>query len=303
LRDHACLGLAYAGSGSIAGLLYTSFGRFGFSVIFAAAPIIAGFLATLRVYFRHVEVEAAMQAERVAAAEHAAAESARHLAELRESEDRFESAFTHAAVGMVLVSAEGRILQVNTALARLLGGCEADFADTNLPQMFHLDDQELLRSEMRGILSGSETSFSVELRCRHHQGIDVWVSLNGSLFTARPPLSRCLILQLQDITARRRAESRLQHIAYHDGLTNLPNRSYFVEQLTRAIAVVQRHPERRFAVLILDIDRFKLVNDSLGHNAGDQLLVELAARLRAYVRPTDLTARLGGDEFAISSRT
>jgi diguanylate cyclase (GGDEF)-like protein len=123
--------------------------------------------------------------------------------------------------------------------------------------------------------------------------------LNGSFFTARPPLSRCLILQLQDITARRRAESRLQHIAYHDGLTDLPNRNYFVDQLIRAIGVVQRHPERRFAVLILDIDRFKLVNDSLGHNAGDQLLVELAGRLQAYVRPADLTARLGGDEFAI----
>jgi hypothetical protein len=71
---------------------------------------------------------------------------------------------------------------------------------------------------MRGILSGSETSFSVELRCRHHQGIDVWVSLNGSLFTARPPLSRCLILQLQDITARRRAESRTAH--------RVPRRAY-----------------------------------------------------------------------------
>jgi diguanylate cyclase (GGDEF)-like protein/PAS domain S-box-containing protein len=299
LRDHAWLGLAYAGSGSIAGLLHTSFGRFGFSVIFAAAPVIAALLATLRVFFRHLEAESAMQAERVAAAEHAAAESARHLTELRESEDRFESAFTHAAVGMVLVSAEGRILQVNTALARLLGRCEADFAGTDLSQMFHPDDQELLRSEMRGVLSAYETSFSLELRCRHHQGIDVWASLNGSLFTSRPPLSRCLILQLQDITARRRAESRLQHIAYHDGLTDLPNRSYFTEQLARAIAVVQRHPERRFAVLILDVDRFKLVNDSLGHNAGDQLLIELAARLQAYVRPTDLTARLGGDEFAI----
>ena len=299
LRDHAWLGLAYAGSGSIAGLLHTSFGRFEFSVIFAAAPIIAAFLATLHVYFRHVQVEAGMQAERVVAAEHAAAESARHLAELRESEDRFQSAFTHAAVGMVLVSTEGRILQVNASLARLLGRSEPDFADTDLMQMFHPDDQEALRNEMRGILVGVETSFSLELRCRHYQGIDVWASLNGSFFTARPPLSQCLILQLQDITARRRAESRLQHIAYHDGLTDLPNRNYFVDQLTRAIAVVKRHPERRFAVLILDIDRFKLVNDSLGHSAGDQLLIELAARLQAYVRPADLTARLGGDEFAI----
>jgi PAS domain S-box-containing protein len=157
----------------------TSFGRFEFSLIFAAAPVIAAFLATLRVYFRHLEVEVAMQAERVVAAEHAAAESARHLAELRESEDRFQSAFTHAAVGMVLVSTEGRILQVNTSLARLLGRSEPDFAGTDLMQMFHPDDQEALRTEMRGILIGVETSFSVELRCRHYQGIDVWTSLNA----------------------------------------------------------------------------------------------------------------------------
>ena len=299
LRDHAWLGLAYAGSGSIAGLLYFIFGRFEFSVIFAAAPVIAAFLVTLHVYFRHLAAESAMQAERIAAAEQAAAESARHLAELRESEDRFQAAFTHAAVGMVLVSTEERILQVNTSLARMLGRAEADFVGSDLIQMFHPDDHDALRTEMYGVLSGAETSFSLELRCLHQQGINVWASLNGSFFTAQAAHSPCLILQLQDITARRRAESRLQHIAYHDGLTDLPNRNYFVDQLARAIAIVQRHPERRFAVLFLDIDRFKLVNDSLGHNAGDQLLVELAARLQAYVRPTDVTARLGGDEFAI----
>ncbi len=299
LRDHAWLGLAYAGSGAIAGMLHTSFGRFEFSVLFAAAPIIAAFLATLHVYFRHAEAESRIQAERVAAAERAAAESARHLAELRESEDRFQSAFTHAAVGMVLVSTEGRILQVNTALARLLGRTEADFPATELMQMFHPDDHEALRTEMLSIVVGAEATFSAELRCRHSQGIDVWVSLNGSFFTAKPPLSRCIILQLQDITARRRAETRLQHIAYHDNLTDLPNRNHFVEQLTRAIAVGLRHPERRFAVLMLDFDRFKLINDSLGHSAGDMLLVELARRLQAYLRPSDLIARLGGDEFAI----
>ena len=165
--------------------------------------------------------------------------------------------------------------------------------------MFHPDDQAALWGEMQRILDGDETTFATELRCAHSGGFDVWVSLNGSIFTAKPPLSHCLILQLQDITARRRAEARLQHIAYHDDLTDLANRNYFTEQLTRAIATVRRHRGRRFGVLFLDLDRFKLVNDSLGHSAGDALLIELARRMRALLRPKDLIARLGGDEFAI----
>jgi diguanylate cyclase (GGDEF)-like protein/PAS domain S-box-containing protein len=298
-REHSWLAIGYAGSAAIAGLLHTTFGRFEVSVIFAAAPIIAVLLATVHIYFRHAEDEARIRAERVAAAERTAAESARHVSELRESENRFQSAFTHAAVGMALVSTDGRVVQANASLARMLGRTEAEFAGMEIAQIFHPDDDAALQRELRDILDGAETTFAMELRCHHAQGTDVWVSLNGSIFTARPPLSRCLILQLQDITARRQAEARLQHIAYHDGLTDLANRSYFVDQLTRAIAVVGRHPDRRFAILFLDFDRFKLVNDSLGHNAGDTLLIELARRMQAVLRPQDLIARLGGDEFAI----
>jgi len=298
-REHGWLAVGYAGSASIAGLLHTAFGRFEVSVIFAAAPIIVVMLATVHVYIRHAEDEARIRAERVTAAERAAAVSAQHLAELRESESRFQSAFTHAAVGMALVSTDGRIVRANDSLVRMLGCKDAEFGGMDIAHLFHPDDNPSLQAAIHGILDGKKVTFGTELRCRHSDGSDVWCSVNGSIFAANPPLSRCLILQLQDITARRHAESLLQHMAYHDGLTGLANRTFFVEQLTRAIAMVRRHGERRYAVLFLDFDRFKLINDSLGHSAGDALLIELSRRLKALVRPTDLIARLGGDEFAI----
>ena len=102
-----------------------------------------------------------------------------------------------------------------------------------------------------------------------------------------------------DVTERRRAEQQLQHNAFHDGLTGLPNRALFMDRLGGALARRRRRPEQRCAVLFVDLDRFKLVNDSLGHAAGDRLLVELAAVLRRIVRPGDTVARLGGDEFAV----
>src|SRR6185369_9776918 len=113
-----------AGSAAMAGLLHTVFGRFEVSVIFAAAPIIAVMLATVHIYYRHAEDQTRIRAERVAAAERAAGESARHLDELRKSEGRFQSAFTHAAVGMVLVAPDGRIVEANGSLARMLGHTE-----------------------------------------------------------------------------------------------------------------------------------------------------------------------------------
>jgi diguanylate cyclase (GGDEF)-like protein len=125
------------------------------------------------------------------------------------------------------------------------------------------------------------------------------MSLNISLARDWQFTTHNLIVQAQDVSARRRAEAELYHNAYHDSLTQLSNRTHFDEQLNRAIARVKRHPDQRFAVMYLDFDRFKMVNDSLGHKAGDELLVHLAKRLKAVLRPTDVLARLGGDEFAI----
>jgi len=108
-----------------------------------------------------------------------------------------------------------------------------------------------------------------------------------------------LSVYFQDITARKQAEEQLRHQAAHDALTGLPNRATFLDHVRRAIARNQRHPDYQFAVLFLDLDRFKVINDSLGHHVGDRLLIETARRLQHCVRPEDVVARLGGDEFTI----
>ena len=299
LRSHGWLALMHAASASVAGLLYVSFDRFGVPVLIATVPILAMFLSTVHFYLREIELNDRVRRERIAAAERGAAETAKHLAELRESEDRFHSAFTHAAIGMALVSIDGRIMQANGALARLVGTAESDLAEKELASIVHPDDSRALSEKIARLVEGANRTFVTEVRCRHRAGSEIWVSLDASFFTGTGSMARCLILQMQDVTARHDAETRLQHIAYHDGLTNLPNRGYFLDQLSRAIATVKRHPERRFAVLYLDFDRFKLINDSLGHSAGDALLIGIASRLQAALRPSDVVARLGGDEFAI----
>jgi diguanylate cyclase (GGDEF)-like protein len=111
------------------------------------------------------------------------------------------------------------------------------------------------------------------------------------------------VSSFRDLTPRHRAEERLRHDAIHDALTGLPNRTLFMDRLGQALLRSKRHLEHRFAVLFVDIDRFKVVNDSLGHLVGDELLVAVAARIRQSVRPADTVARLGGDEFTILLET
>src|SRR5205809_870081 len=303
LWSHSWLGLVYAASASIACLLFVSFDRFGAGVLLAAAPIIGMFLSTLHFYFQKIEATEHAQRERIAAAEREARDTARHFGELQNSENRFHSAFTHAAIGMVLVSTDRRSLQAHEALCSLLENPEVELIGIELTEIVHPEDVNVLRTKLAELLDGVGTGFTVELRCRHSQGLAVWVLLDGSFFNTGEAEARCLIIQVQDVTARRSAESRLQHIARHDDLTNIPNRGHFLEQLARAIATRKQQPQHRFAVLFLDFDRFKVINDSLGHGAGDELLITLARRIQSLLRAPDVVARLGGDEFAILVET
>jgi len=299
MSNFGWVALAYAGSASVAALLYLTVAQSGPAILMAVIPIVALLLATLHFFFRQQEADEAVRRSRVEAAEREAAQAAAHVQALALSEQRFHSAFTHAAIGMALVSTEGEIRQVNRAMSALIGGDEQALVGARLGSLFHADDAELLAAHLARVRAREVDGFTAELRGCHRDGSDVWVALDASFFDDAGSEASSLIVQMQDISARRSAEARLQHIAFHDSLTGLPNRARFHEHLAQAIEGVKRDPERRFAVMFLDFDRFKLINDSMGHSAGDAFLIQVARRIRDHVRPGDVVARLGGDEFAV----
>jgi diguanylate cyclase (GGDEF)-like protein/PAS domain S-box-containing protein len=295
----AWVGIAYAGAASVAALLFLVFERFGVTVLLAAVPIIAMLISTLHYHFGQLEAMEQSRRGRVEAAEREAMQAAAHAAELQESERRFHSAFTHASIGMALVAVDGTVLQANEALSRLLGCAGYEIVGRALREFAVPDHAAVLDQRLDRVVERRTEAAPVELRCHKSDGGEVWVSLHCAIFSDVKSSAPCLIVQVQDVTARRSAESRLQHIAYHDGLTSMPNRSRFDDILREAIDRRNCDARYHFAVMFIDFDRFKIINDSLGHRAGDEFLVQVSQRIRAHVRSNDTVARLGGDEFAV----
>jgi diguanylate cyclase (GGDEF)-like protein/PAS domain S-box-containing protein len=300
------VGMAYAGSAALATLLFVVYRQQGSSVLWVMVPLLAMLLVTLHFYFRQQEAHEALKVASAGVAEREAAMASRekeaaerHLRELQLSEQRFHSAFTHASIGMALLDLEGRVLQVNRAMAQLLGLEEAELLERGFYDFVQREDRSALDAQLAGASRQGFDGFALELRGQHRDNSTVWMALNCSFFTEPGADSPLLILQAQDISGRRRAEAGLQHMAFHDSLTGLPNRRRFLECLAGAVARFQANPARPWAVMFIDFDRFKLVNDSLGHTAGDELLIQMARRVQERLRPSDIVARLGGDEFAI----
>jgi diguanylate cyclase (GGDEF)-like protein/PAS domain S-box-containing protein len=304
LRDHVAsfgtIGVAYGGSALIAALLHLTVRQSGVSVLFGALPVVAMLLTTVHYFMRQQEAQEAVRRGRIEAAEREAQQAARHVAALSDSERRFHSAFTHASIGMALVSVDGRILQANTALAGILGHeIGQSLIDRPFAALVVADDRALVERDFARISKRELETFSAEVRCLHSGGADIWAALHCAFFTESSSEAPCLILQVQDISARRHAEAQLNHIAFHDSLTGLPNRSRFYSMLSHALAAARDDAQRHFAVMFLDFDRFKLINDSMGHSAGDAFLIQVSRRIQDHVRPGDVVARLGGDEFAV----
>ena len=304
LTSFGWLGMGYMASASIAGVLFVAFRQFGVSTLVIATPLIAMFLTTLHYYFTGQEAserEAAERAsrERAEAAEREASQAAQHLRELELSDKRFHSAFTHAAIGMALVANDGRVVQINRALCALLGREREALIGGEFRDLVDPADAGLLDRELRRVSQREVDSFQIEVRCLHPQGREVWASLHCGYFDDAAAGESHLIVQAFDVTARRAAESRLQHLAYHDTLTNLANRSRLHDAVAQAIDAHRKDSSQQFSVMYLCFDRFKLLNESLGHAAGDRFLVSIAHRLKAHTAPADIVARLGSDKFAI----
>ena len=213
-----------------------------------------------------------------------------------EAEERFRRAFEDIHVGMAIVSIQGVFLRVNRALAEITGYPEEELVGRSFTEITHPDDVEADLEALREIVEGERYGYKTEKRYLHASGNPVWIALNASPIHDEWGSIAHLIAQMEDITERKETEARLTHQALHDPLTGLPNRVLFAERVRMASA---RRDTGNFAVIYLDLDTFKPVNDTLGHAVGDKVLVEVARRLEQLLRDGDTLARLGGDEFAV----
>ena len=217
---------------------------------------------------------------------------------LRESEARYASTVELAAVGIAHVDAGGHLIWSNSWLRDMLGYTQEELARLTVWQISHPEDVHATDADRRRLHARELDSLRVEKRYICKDGKIIWVKIaTAPRFDGNDKLLYDVAI-VEDITPRKLAEARIQYLATHDELTGLPNRVIFVELLAHALEGAHRD-NNRCAVLFIDLDRFKIVNDSLGHEAGDQVLKQVAQRLRACVRNSDVVARFGGDEFIV----
>ncbi len=227
----------------------------------------------------------------------------RRLAEeaLRASEERYALAAQGANDGLWDWDLDRGRIYLSPRWKSMLGYAEGEIS-SDPEEWFsriHADDRAGVRAQIAAHVEGDSPNCESEYRIRHADGSYLWVVCRGIAVRDQRRHANRLVGSQTDITARKRAEQQLIHDALHDALTGLPNRALFVERLAHAIDVRSRHATKQFAVLFLDLDRFKVINDSLGHLVGDDLLVAVGRRLAGCVRPGDTVARLGGDEFGL----
>ncbi|GAA2515446.1 putative bifunctional diguanylate cyclase/phosphodiesterase [Pilimelia columellifera] len=216
----------------------------------------------------------------------------------RQSEARFRAIFAGAGFGIGISDMFGRIIQVNQAFADLLGYPVEEMRGMTIPELRHPSDPARMWEDYRRVFSGEVDHIRMEKAYYRRDGDVVWTELSVSVIRDDAGEPQFTVAMVDDVTERHHLQARLRHQAAHDPLTGLPNRSLFTERLADAIA--NAGPTDRIGVCYLDLDGFKRINDSLGHDVGDELLVAVAGRLSDCARAFGhLAARMGGDEFVI----
>jgi diguanylate cyclase (GGDEF)-like protein/PAS domain S-box-containing protein len=211
----------------------------------------------------------------------------------------FENAFANAPIGMALVDLDGRFLKVNQSVCEFLGYPEPELLRQSFQVLTHPDDLDADIHEVERLVAGEIDHYTMSKRYLRKDGDEVWASLSVSVVRDDRGDPVHFISQIVDISERRRLELALQHLADHDHLTELCNRRAFEPQLRRQIAQCRRRAAPPATLLLVDLNGFKLVNDTHGHGAGDELLSSIANTLRRRLRTSECIARIGGDEFAI----
>ena len=222
----------------------------------------------------------------------------RGLVELTRSEARLNVMFEQAAIGIMQTTLDGRIVQVNDKLCEMLGYGTDELLKRTYRNLAHPDELTAALEQRTQLVTGRLGHVSAEQRFRRSDGGEIWASLTTSLVPEADGSPAYFVHMLEGIDERKRLQRDIERLVQHDGLTQLPNRGLFYHRLQQALAQARRR-NWITGVLSVDLDRFKTINDTLGHAVGDELLQHVAQRLKASVRAEDTVARMGGDEFAI----